>query len=321
MTGGAGFIGSHLTRKILESGRNVRIIDNFYTGSRTNLVSLQKEHAESLEIVESDVRDLEALRRLLDGAETVYHQAAIPSVQESIDDPTATNEVNITGTLNTLVTAKDHAVKKVVIASSCAVYGDSPQLPKTEAMKPDPLSPYAVSKLSDELYVRVFSGVYEFPVLCLRYFNVFGPGQDPSSDYAAVIPKFITLMLRGNRPVIFGDGEQSRDFVFVENVVDANLLAAESSASGLALNIGSGRRMTLNQLVEELNSILGTRLEPVYKDARPGDIRDSESDISQAQKSIGYSPRIDLRSGLERTVEWFASRTVEVSGNAHESSR
>lgn len=308
MTGGAGFIGSHLTRRILEDGRRVRVIDNFYTGSPENLKGLSKKYGDALEIVDSDVRDLESLTRLLAGAESVYHLAAIPSVQESIDDPRATNAVNVTGTLNTLVTAKEYEIKNVVIASSCAVYGDSAELPKTEALKPAPLSPYAVSKLSDELYAEVFSNVYDLTVLCLRYFNVFGPGQDPSSDYSAVIPRFITRMLKGDRPVIFGDGEQSRDFVFVANVIDANLLATSSSASGLSLNIGMGKRLTLNQLVAQINSILGTSLEPIYRDARPGDIKDSESDIGVARKIIGYSPRIDLRSGLERTVDWFSSR-------------
>lgn len=305
VTGGAGFIGSHISRGLLNQGRAVCIIDNFSTGREGNLADLQREASGRLEMFREDVRSVEALKRLFEGAHTVYHQAAIPSVQRSVENPLESNGANLEGTLSVLLVAREAGVRKVVFASSSSVYGDSETLPKQEEMVPDPLSPYAVTKYGGELYCRVFSRIYGLPTIGLRYFNVFGPFQDPQSEYAAVIPRFICRMLSGQRPIIYGDGEQSRDFTYVSNVVSANLLAARSSASGITVNIACGRRFTLNQLVRELNEILGTQLEPIYEPARPGDVRHSQADIDAARSLIGFQPEISFREGLDRTVDWF----------------
>jgi UDP-glucose 4-epimerase len=245
------------------------------------------------------------LKRALDGAEVVYHQAAIPSVQRSIENPLRSNNVNVGGTLNVLATARESGVRKVVFASSSSVYGDAESLPKVESMNARPLSPYAVSKLADELYGRIYSSIHRFPTVGLRYFNVFGPRQNLASQYAAVIPMFVTRMLAGKPPVIYGDGEQSRDFTFVKNVVDANLMAASSDSTGVSVNIGSGERHTLNELVRLLNEILGTAFEPLYEAPRLGDVRHSLAGLEVANSEIGYYPEIGFRDGLERTVEWL----------------
>ena len=305
VTGGAGFIGSHICRELLGTGRPVRIIDNLSSGRRENIEDLLDSYPETLDFVEADIRDLDELKKLLEGARTVYHQAAIPSVQRSVDDPLRSNSANVDGTLNVFLAARDTGVGKVVYASSSSVYGDSEVLPKQESMKANPISPYAVAKYTNELYGKVFSDIYQLPCLGLRYFNVFGPRQDPQSDYAAVIPKFITRMLRGEAPIIFGDGEQSRDFTFVANVVSANLKAGTAPTGGASVNIACGERYSLNQLVQLLNEILGTGFSPVYQEPRPGDVKHSLADIDEAQRVIGFEPAIGFVEGLNRTVDWY----------------
>ncbi len=305
VTGGAGFIGSHLVRALLARGGRVRVIDDFSSGRRENLNEPAREFGDRLEIREHDIREIEPLRRLFAGARVIYHQAAVTSVGRSVADPVRTNSANIGGSLNVLLAARDAGARKVVYASSSSVYGDTEVLPKHERLETHPLSPYAVSKLAGELYAESFTRIFEVPTFGLRYFNVFGPRQDPKSEYAAVIPSFITRLLDGEPPVIFGDGEQTRDFTYVENVVSANLLAAESPARGIAANIGCGDRFSLNQLLGMLGEILGTALEPVYQAPRPGDVRDSQADISLARESIGYAPQVGFREGLSRTAAWF----------------
>ena len=313
VTGGAGFVGSHLSRGLLRSGRKVRIIDNFSTGRDENVTDLREQFPDRVEIMKQDIRDLEVLRRLLQGVDTVYHQGAVPSVQESIRNPLETTSSNIEGTVKVLVAGRDAQVRKVVFAASSSVYGDTATLPENEQMELNPISPYAVSKYAGELYCENFSLLYDLPTLALRYFNVFGPRQDPRSEYAAVIPRFVCRMLAGQRPIIYGDGEQSRDFTFVENVVSANLLAARAPATGVTMNIGCGERFTLNQLTAELNKILGTGLEPIYEPARPGDPRHSLADIRLAKETIGFEPKISFREGLRRTVKWFEKE--QAAGN------
>jgi nucleoside-diphosphate-sugar epimerase len=305
VTGGAGFIGSHRVRALLRNGRDVHVVDNLSTGTLENLAGLQTRFGAAFQFVELDVRDKERLKRALDGAEVVYHQAAVPSVQRSIENPVRSNDVNVGGTLNVLAAASELGVRKVVFASSSSVYGDAESLPKVESMNARPLSPYAVSKLADELYGRIYSSIHRFPTVGLRYFNVFGPRQNLASQYAAVIPKFVARMLTGKPPVIYGDGEQSRDFTFVQNVVSANLMAAGSDATGVSVNIGSGERHTLNELVRLLNDILGTDFDPVYEEPRLGDVRHSLAGLEAASSEIGYAPEIGFRDGLERTVAWL----------------
>ena len=309
VTGGAGFIGSNLSDRLLSSGRHVRVVDNLFSGRLENLSGFDQRYREAFEFLQIDIRDVEQLHEAFRGCTTVYHLAAIPSVQHSIDDPAESNSVNVDGTLNVLTAAREAGVSKVVIASSCAVYGDTEVLPVHERLPIDPLSPYAVTKYCDELYAEVYSRVFDLPCLCLRYFNVFGPRQDPGSDYAAVVPKFITRMLGGKPPLIFGDGEQSRDFIFVENVAAANILAAGSDARAMAINIGTGEQRTLNELVSTLNDILGTDFEPIYEPVRPGDIRKSVSEISLAREVLDFEPGVSFEQGLARTVEWFSKRT------------
>ncbi len=310
VTGGAGFIGSNLSKRLLSKGREVRVVDNLFSGRLENLAGFDRLFPDAFEFRQLDIRDIGALREAFRGCETVYHLAAIPSVQHSIDDPSESNSVNVDGTLNVLSAARETGVSKVVLASSCAVYGDTEVLPVKEDLPIDPLSPYAVTKYCDELYAGVFSRVLGLSSLCLRYFNVFGPRQDPGSDYAAVVPKFITRMLGGKAPIVFGDGEQSRDFIFVENVAAANILAAGSDAQGLAVNIGTGEQRTLNELVSTLNEILGTDFEPIYEPARSGDIRDSVSEIALAREVLGFEPEVSFQEGLGRTVEWFSKSTA-----------
>lgn len=305
VTGGAGFIGSHLARTLLENGREVLVVDDLSIGTLENLAGLQTRFGAAFQFVDLDVRDTQRLKLALDGAEVVYHQAAIPSVQRSIENPIRSNYVNVGGTLNVLAAARESGVRKVVFASSSSVYGDAESLPKIESMDARPLSPYAVSKLADELYGRIYSSIHQLPTVGLRYFNVFGPRQNPASQYAAVIPKFVARMLAGKPPVIYGDGEQSRDFTFVQNVVSANLMAAGSDASGVSVNIGSGERHTLNELVRLLNEILGTTFEPFYDAPRLGDVRHSLAGLEVAKSEIGYYPETGFRDGLERTVEWL----------------
>lgn len=305
VTGGAGFIGSHLTRTLLEKGVAVRVLDNLSTGHLKNLDGLEEKYGESFEFIEGDIRDSETVNAVVSGAEYVYHQAAIPSVQQSVEDPVVHNQVNVDGTLNVLVAARDNGVRKFVYATSCAVYGESEELPKIEKMTVDPLSPYAASKCVNELYAKVFSAVYGLETVGLRYFNVYGPGQDPASDYAAVIPKFVTRMLADRPPFIFGDGKQTRDFIYVGSVARANIMAAESKASGVILNIGSGERFNLLELLSFINQIIGKNIEPEFKPARSGEVRHSLANIDLAKREIGFTPDIDFRTGLGKTIEWF----------------
>ncbi len=317
VTGGAGFIGSHLCRALLTQGRKVRILDNFSTGTRENLAQIQKQHPDQCEVYEQDIRELSELKKLFQEAGTIYHQAAITSVQRSVEDPLECNSVNVEGTLKVLVAAKNAGAQKVIFASSTSVYGDSERLPKREEMKPEPISPYAVTKYVGELYCKIFSDIHGLPTLALRYFNVFGPNQDPKSEYAAVVPRFISRILAGESPIIYGDGEQSRDFIFVEDVVAANLLAAASDVRGTHLNVACGQEFTVNEVARMINEILGLDLEPIYESARLGDVRRSEADISQASKLIAFKPRCSLHNGLSQTVEWFQKKNEGASGGSN----
>ena len=296
VTGGAGFIGSNLTEELAKEQENeVVVVDNLTTGRRENLQNLK--NLKKCLFVEGSVTDLDLLRGVFKGCDFVFHQAAIPSVPRSVKDPLATNNVNTNGTLNVLVAARDCGVKKVVFASSSSVYGDTPELPKREEMTPNPLSPYAVTKLVGEYYCKVFEEVYGLKTVSLRYFNVYGPRQDPHSDYAAVVPKFVKSVSENKPPVIFGDGEQTRDFTFVKDVVRANLLAAKSGATGV-FNIASGRRVSINELAEKIIKIQGKELEPVHSEPREGDVKHSLGDISRAQRGFGFEPRYSLEEGL-----------------------
>lgn len=302
VTGGAGFIGSNIVRRLSAEGKKVRVFDDFSTGKRENLASLS-----DIEIMEGSLTDQAAVRRALDNVEFVLHQGAIPSVPRSIDDPIKSNEANVTGTLNLLAAARDAGVIRVVYAASSSAYGDTEVLPKEETMDAEPLSPYAVGKYTGELYARVYANIYGLETVSLRYFNIFGPRQDPASEYAAVIPKFILAMLDGKAPIIYGDGEQTRDFTYIDNAVEANLLACKSDKVGRGelINIACGERYSLNQLVEALNDILGTSITPVYSDSKPGDVKHSLADIERAKVLLGYQVKVDFKKGLERTVEWF----------------
>ena len=308
VTGGAGFIGSHIVDELVRRGETVRVLDNFFSGRRENIA----QHRGRIEVVEGDLRDLETVRRAVAGMEYVLHLAAIASVPRSVAAPLASHEANATGTLHVLLAARDAGVRRVVYSSSSSVYGNGPTLPKHEAMAPQPLSPYAVSKLAGEQYCMAFHEVYGLPTVGLRYFNVFGPRQDPTSEYAAVIPRFITAMLQGHSPIIYGDGLQSRDFTYVANVVAANLLACErDSAMGQVMNVALGERITLLELVEDLNSILGTQLAPRFEAERPGDVKHSQADTSRVKAVLGFEQRVDFRSGLRETVQWFREASMK----------
>jgi len=304
VTGAAGFIGSALVHALLGRGEQVRALDNFETGRRENL----QEVIAQIDFREADVLDIDAVQSACRGVDYVLHQAAIPSVPKSIADPARSNRVNVEGTVNVLIAARDAGVKRVVYAASSSAYGDTPTLPKREDMMPVPLSPYAVAKLAGEMYMRVFYGVYGLPTVCLRYFNIFGPRQDPTSQYSAVLAKFITLMLRGERPTIYGDGEQSRDFNYIDNAVAANLLATtapESDVAGETFNIATGRRYNLNETVALLKPLTGYAGDVEHAPERSGDIKHSLADISRAQEKLGYQPLVDFEEGLRRTVEWY----------------
>jgi UDP-glucose 4-epimerase len=302
VTGGAGFIGSHLVETLLREGQQVRVFDNFSTGSEHNLAPF----AGDVELVRGDIRDLDAVRQAVAGVDVVLHQAALPSVQRSVQDPLTANDVNVNGTLNMLVAARDASARRVVFASSSSVYGDSPSLPKVEDMPTDPLSPYAVSKLAGERYCMVWSNVYGLPTVALRYFNVFGPRQDPRSDYAAVIPRFATAMLAGRAPAIYGDGQQSRDFTYIANVVGANLAAARapSDISGF-YNVACGERISLLDLVDAINELLGTNIKALHEAQRAGDVRHSQASIDKIGAELGWKPAIDFATGLQYTVDSF----------------
>jgi len=303
VTGGAGFIGSNLVRALLAEDHRVRVVDDLSTGKLANLEGVQQD----VRIDHEDVQDVAAMRRAMDGAETVFHLAALPSVTRSIEDPIRTNGVNVNGTLAVLVAARDAGVRRVVYASSSSIYGDVPTLPKHEGMAPAPRSPYAAAKLAAEAYCQSFTRVYGLETVSLRFFNVFGERQDPDSEYAAVIPRFGARMLAGERPEIFGDGGQSRDFTYIENAVRACMLAARAgpAAVGEVMNVACGARTSLRDLVAMLNAILGTELEPEFAEPRPGDVRHSEASIDRAAQLLGYRPTVDVPGGLRSTVEWF----------------
>ncbi|OGB96213.1 MAG: Vi polysaccharide biosynthesis protein VipB/TviC [candidate division NC10 bacterium RIFCSPLOWO2_12_FULL_66_18] len=302
ITGGAGFIGANLAHALVARGESVRILDDFSMGRLQNLRGIE----DRVEILQGDIRDPAAVAAAVRGVEIILHQAALNSNPRSIKEPGPTNAVNVGGTLLLLEAARAAGTRRVVYASSSSVYGDTPVLPKTEALPLSPKAPYGVSKLAAEFYCRVFSQVYGLETVCLRYFNVFGPRQHPDSEYAAAIPRFLRRMLAGDRPIIFGDGEQSRDFTAVENVVVANLLAAEAVRGiGEVFNIAGGRPSTLNQLVAWLNQLLGTNLPPIYAPPRAADIRHSYASIRKAEEVLGYRPTLEVQEGLRRTVEWF----------------
>jgi UDP-glucose 4-epimerase len=303
VTGGAGFIGSHLADELAKRGYGVVILDDLSTGKTENIAELiQKGNAE---FIQGSITDSTLLQKLCKGALYVFHQAALASVPRSLEDPSKTNEVNVTGTLNVLIAARDNNVKKVIYASSSSVYGDTPTLPKNEQMTPRPESPYAVTKLAGEHYCRVFQEIYGLNTACLRYFNVYGPRQDPNSEYSAVIPRFIQRVISSEAPVIFGDGEQTRDFTFIRDAVQANILAAETGASGI-YNIGRGERITINELAERIITIAGKDMEPLHREVRAGDVKHSLADISAAE-SFGYQPRYSIEAGLKETFDWFSN--------------
>ncbi len=309
VTGGAGFIGSHLARALVERGAFVRILDNFATGQEANLGDLDG----CVEIIRGDLRDLQTVRAAVAGVDVVFHQAALASVPRSIGDPLTSLETNINGTQHVLLAARDAMVRRVVYAGSSSVYGDALVLPKREDMCPQPLSPYALQKLTGELLCGVFTRIYRLETVVLRYFNVFGPQQDPASEYAAVIPRFLTALLQRQRPIVFGDGEQTRDFTYVANVVRANLLAAEApDAAGQVINIGCGERISLNEVLRIAGSLLGVLVEPEYRQPRPGDVRDSLADITRARHLLGYEPLITVRDGLARTLKALRSSQASV---------
>lgn len=306
VTGGAGFIGSHLAETLLERGQQVRVLDNFLTGRRENLAPFVGR----IELVEGDLRDKAACERACAGVDYILHEAALPSVPRSVADPFTTDEINVRGTLNLLWAAREARVKRLVFASSSSVYGDEPGLPKREGVEGKPLSPYAVSKFTGEKYLQVFAKTYGLETVSLRYFNVFGPRQDPASQYAAAIPLFITKILKGEAPTIYGDGEQSRDFTYIANVVEGNLLACTAAgASGGVFNVACADRITVNALVGHINRILGTSVASRHVDPRPGDIKHSFADITAAGRGLGFRPIVAFEDGLKRTIRWYQERT------------
>lgn len=302
VTGGAGFIGSNLADRLIREGARVRILDNFSTGFRENL----EEITGNFDLVEGDVADASVVASAVKGVETIFHEAALPSVPRSVEDPVSTHQACVEGTFNLLLAAKDAGVRRFVYAASSSAYGDQPTLPKTETMAPAPMSPYAVAKLTGEYYASAFYRVYGLETVSLRYFNVFGPRQNPSSPYSGVISRFIDALMTGTRPVIYGDGEQSRDFTFIDNVVDANLRAASSaSAPGLVMNAANGERVSLNSLLSTLKDITEKEIEAEYLDSRTGDVKHSQADNSLAVQTLGYENLVGLEEGLRRTLSWW----------------
>jgi UDP-glucose 4-epimerase len=304
ITGIGGFIGSSLARALLSRGEQVRGVDNFSTGKRENI----SEILDQIDFREADIVDLNSMHQACAGVDYVLHQAAIPSVPKSVLDPLGSNRVNVDGTVNVLVAARDAKVKRLVFAASSSAYGDTPTLPKHEAMNPDPISPYAVAKLASERYLISFYRCYQLETVALRYFNIFGPRQDPSSPYSGVLAKFITQMLRGEQPTIFGDGQTSRDFTYIDNAVEANLLACKApadQAAGQVFNVATGRRVTLNETFNLLQGLTSYSGQPTYAPERSGDIKHSLADISKAEAALGYKPKVNFEEGLRRTVDWY----------------
>ena len=307
VTGGAGFIGSHMAEELVRRGDRVRVVDNLVTGKRQNLA-----HIAHVDFMEGDLADLDVARRAVDGVDFVLHQAAIPSVPRSVEDPITSNRANIDASLNILIAARDSGVKRLVYAGSSAAYGDAPTLPKVEDMPAAPLSPYALQKLVAEQYCQLFTRLYGLETVTIRYFNVFGPRQDPSSSYSGVISLFISTLCEGRQPTIYGDGEQTRDFTYVANVVDGALRACRAPAvSGEVINVAVGDRISLHQLFRTVRDLVGARLEPVYAAPRRGDVRDSQADIQKARRLLGYEPMVGFDEGLKKTVEWYrASQAI-----------
>jgi nucleoside-diphosphate-sugar epimerase len=307
VTGGAGFIGSHIVEELVRRGDSVRVVDNLSTGHLENLTPVSNR----IEFHQADIRDLESLRPLFSEVDYVVHLAALVSVERSMQDPAETTQINITGTLNVLIVARDAHVKRVVIASTCAAYGDDPHLPHVESISPQPLSPYALSKVAGEYYGQIFSREFGLDVVSLRFFNVFGPRQDPRSAYTGVLSIFIAAYLRGAVPTIFGDGEQSRDFTYVANIANAVLLACQSSqAAGKIVNVGTGKSCSLNQIIAVLNGILGVSVTPKYAPARKGDVRHSRAEIALARATLGYEPVVKFEDGLRRTIDWVRTAAL-----------
>jgi nucleoside-diphosphate-sugar epimerase len=307
VTGGAGFIGSHLTEELVRRGEHVRVVDSLITGKRQNVA-----HIPRVDFLEGDLADLDVARRAVDGVDFVLHQAAIPSVPRSVQDPITSNRANIDASLNVLVAARDARVKRLVFAGSSSAYGDAPTLPKVETMPPAPLSPYALQKLVAEQYCQMFTRLYGLETVSIRYFNVFGPRQDPSSPYSGVISLFISALCEGRQPTIYGDGEHTRDFTYVANVVDGVLRACHApAASGEVINVATAGRISLNQLFRTVRDLVGARVEPIYAVPRPGDVRDSQADIQKARRLLGYEPMVSFDEGLKKTVEWYrASQAI-----------
>ena len=306
VTGGAGFIGSNIAEKLVDSSEKVRVIDNFLTGKQENMNTF----FDKIEFIEGDIRALDTVTRAMLDVDYVIHQAALPSVPKSVELPIESNEHNTNGTLNILYAAKESGVKRVVYAASSSAYGDQPQSPKVETMLPMPMSPYAVNKLAGEHYCAAFTTVYGLETVALRYFNVFGPRQDPTSFYSAVIPKFITSLLKNKAPTIFGDGEQSRDFTYIDNVVHANLLACKApNIGGEMFNIACGESITLNELLDSLKEILEKNVQPIYEDERAGDVKHSLADITKANEKMNFEVQVNTNQGLKLTVEWFQKHT------------
>ena len=310
VTGGAGFIGSHLAEELVRRGHRVRVVDNLITGKRRNL-----EHIPGVDFLEGDLAEVPVAKRAVDGMDYVLHQAAIPSVPRSVHDPITSNRANIDASLNLLVAARDAGVKRLVYAGSSLVYGDTPTLPKREDMPPSPLSPYALQKLVPEQYCQLFTALYGFETVTIRYFNVFGPRQDPGSPYSGVISLFATALLEGRRPIIYGDGEQTRDFTYVANIVDGVLRACEAKgAAGEVINVATGGRISLNELLRVMNGMVGTNLQPIYNEARAGDVKNSQADITKARTILGYQPIVSLEEGLQRTLEWCRAESAAAAG-------
>jgi nucleoside-diphosphate-sugar epimerase len=306
VTGGAGFIGSHLSEELVRRGHRVRVADSLITGKRSNLA-----HIPGVELLEGDLADLAFARKAVEGADYVLHQAAIPSVPRSVKDPISSNRANVDGTLNALVASRDAGVKRLVFAASSSAYGDTPTLPKHEKMPTNPLSPYALQKVIGEQYLQMFTRLYGLETVSIRYFNVFGPRQDPSSPYSGVISVFATALLENRPPTIFGDGEQTRDFTYVANVVDGVLRACEApGASGAIINVATGGRISLNQLFEEMRKLIGSDVRPKYEQSRAGDVRDSQADIAKARELLGYAPTVSFEEGLKKTVDWYRTASA-----------
>ena len=307
LTGGAGFIGSNICRRLVNQGCFVRVIDNLLTGKKANLAGI----IERIEFIEADMGDYELAREAMKDVDVVLHQGALPSVPRSIDDPAATHKHCLDATFTLLLAARDTGIKRFVYASSSSAYGDTATLPKIETMLAAPLSPYAAAKVAGEYYCSVFYSVFGLETVSLRYFNIFGPFQDPTSQYAAAIPAFVTAILKDSAPTVYGDGEQSRDFTYVDNVVDANLLAARArKLKGEVVNIACGQRVTVNETIQIINELLGKNIDPVYDPPRPGDVRHSLADIRLAKKIIGYKPTVPFRKGLERSIGWYREDLV-----------